>query len=207
MIKNNHTPKEKVPLIEVKMCWEFKVMNDMNSKNLLIWLFLLAPVMAFSQDYSSAKNITTTDSASHIVEADAEMTQTIFYNESGRRNQRGCALIQNPWRHREMEVTKNGYKIVTLDEDETVKVKNLKNGKTRVIYSNDYETLKYKTNKNGEATYRYSYYNGCKKVRLKKDKKGTTSLTNKSGLDTKEVRDNAWQAINRGVRSCQNMSN
>jgi len=179
----------------------------MNSKNILIWLFLLVPVMVYSQNDTSDNTTATADSSFQELQADAGMGQTIFYNESERRNKRGCSFIQNPWKDREMKVTKNGYTLITQDEDEVVKVKNIKSGGSKVNYSNDFETLKYKTDKSGKATYKYTYFNECKKVKLKKNKNGITSVKNKSGLETSDVRNSAYQAINRGVRTCQNMGN
>jgi hypothetical protein len=180
-------------------------MKAMNSKKIFTWLFLLIPVMVFSQDYTSDTTTTASvKSSDQELQADAGMGQTIFYNESKRRNQKGCTLIQNPWKDRSMKVTNNGYKLVTQDEDETVKVKNEKNG-TKVYYSNDFETLKYKTRKDGTISYKYTYYDNCKKVKVKKSKHGITSVVNKTELNTSDIRNNAYQAINRGVTSCQHM--
>lgn len=180
---------------------EFNVWKAMNFKNILVFFFLLTSVMVFAQD---DVNQTSATAKAEAEVTDPEMSQTIFYNESERRNQKGCSFIQNPWRDRKMKVTKYGYKLETQDEDEVVKVKNYKSGNTVISYYNDYETLKYKT-KNDKATYKYSYINECKKVKVKKDKNGVTSVTNKTSLETAEVRSNAAQAINRGVRTCQNM--
>ena len=153
---------------------------------------------AQAQDYASGKP---GNSESETLEVAAGEVQTIFNTTAKNTRDAGCSLIQDPYRGRHLEQKKNGYKIVTENEDEIVEVK-YSDGGRKLKYSNDYETLRYHLKENGKSHYKYSYYNECNKVKVRKNKKGITSVTNKSGMDTQEVSNNVQNAIKKGSNTC-----
>lgn len=171
-------------------------MKSLYILSLIVALGIMTSAQA--QDYASGKP---ENSDSETVEIAAGEVQTVFNTTAQHTRDGSCTLIQDPYRGRYLHQKKNGYKIVTENEDEVVEVK-YTNGGRKLKYYNDYETLRYHLKKNGKTHYNYSYYNECKKVKVRKNKKGITSVTNKSGMDTDEVSSNVQNAIKRGSNTC-----
>ncbi|MBX9853716.1 MAG: hypothetical protein K2X86_18380 [Cytophagaceae bacterium] len=179
----------------------------MKPLHILIWIISLGIITSINaQSTANTMMEGTADSTTTAnLDEDAGYSATIFTTGGKNSSPGGCSLIQNHWRDRKVYRYKNGYKIVTSQEDETVEVKTKDAGGRKIKYSNDYETLKYHLKKDGTVHYKYSYWNECKKVNLRRSKKGITSLTNKSGLEQKDVRNNVRSAIQKGVNSCSNV--
>src|SRR4051812_14917195 len=64
-----------------------------------------------------------------------------------------CTLIKNNYSDRKITHYKNGYKIVTADKNEIVKVRKGDNGARKIKYVGEAEDLKYHKNSKGELHY------------------------------------------------------
>jgi hypothetical protein len=182
----------------------------MKLKYLLGWILaggVALPLQAQNDVSASAKESETgTDSSvdASDIELSSGETSTIF-SKSTPAGKVGCTLLKNKWRDRKIYSRKNGYKIITSDNDEVIDVTYKANGGKKIKYYNDYESLNYHLKGDGKFHYSYSYFNDCNKVTLKRKKNGVTSLTNKSGMDLETVRGNVRNAIQYGVQSCANI--
>jgi hypothetical protein len=155
-----------------------------------------------SSGYSPSITEDTTTMVRMETDNDTEGIETIFNTPVALTKSGGCSLIQNSNSDMKVSYKKNGYKMVTDNQDEVIDVKNKNNGDKKLTYYNDYENLKFHQEKSGKTHYKYSYYNECKKVKVKKNKKGITSVTNKAGGDLSEVQANVKSAIQRGANTC-----
>jgi hypothetical protein len=113
-----------------------------------------------------------------------------------------CTLIKNNYSDRKITHTKNGYKIVTAGKNEIVKVRKGENGARKIKYSGETEDLKYHKTSNGKLRYKYKYYEDCRKIIVRRNKKGITTTNHKSSLNWEEINDKVTAAINRGVDTC-----
>lgn len=153
-----------------------------------------------TDDYTVSSNQDTTTMAR--LETDAGEVTTIFNTPVEATKSGGCSLIQNDHRDKKVTYKKNGYTMVTENNDEYIDVKNKRNGDRKLTYYNDFETLDYHKKYDGKTHYKYSYYNECKKVKVRKNKKGVTTVTNKAGGDIAEVQNNVNAAIKKGANTC-----
>jgi hypothetical protein len=113
-----------------------------------------------------------------------------------------CTLVQSTQVDRKMINRKNGYKIVTADKSEKIDVKTGKNGARKIKYYGDTEGLKYHKDSDGKIHYKYTYFDDCRKILVKKNKKGITTTNHKSSLDPEEINKKVVRAINTGVSTC-----
>lgn len=163
------------------------------------FIYILTWITCFGIFTSAEAQISTSDSAT----ADAGELNTLFNTPVESVRYGGCSLVQNDEKDREIYTYKNGYKIVTEEDDEVVEVRNKKDGDKKLKYHNGYESLKYHLKRDGRFHYNYSYYNECKKVKVRRNKDGIISVTNKSGeVDAEEIRKNVQAAIKKGANTC-----
>ena len=113
-----------------------------------------------------------------------------------------CTLVKNHYTDRRIKNYKNGYKIVTKGRHEVIRVINGEDGEVKIRYSNDNEGLHYKRNKGGVETFRYMYFEDCRKIVMRKNKKGILTMNHKSSLDWREIDERVHDAIERGVNTC-----
>jgi hypothetical protein len=113
-----------------------------------------------------------------------------------------CTLIKNNYTDRKITHYKNGYKIVTTGKNEVVKVHKGKNGARKIKYTGEAEDLKYHKLSNGQLHYKYRYDEDCRKIIVKRNKKGITTTNHKSSLNWEEINNKVTAAINRGVETC-----
>jgi hypothetical protein len=186
-------------------------------------IYILAGIMALGIINANAQDYTPSSSGATITEAsvqgntpsatedtttmakletDAGEVTTIFNTPVESTKSGGCSLIQNAHRDKKITYKKNGYTMVTENKDEYIDVKNKSNGDKKLTYYNDFETLDYHKKYDGKTHYKYSYYNECKKVKVRKNKKGIISVTNRAGGDLKEVQTNVNAAIKKGANTC-----
>ena len=131
------------------------------------------------------------------------MGKTSIVNASQYGNNYGtCTLIQNIGLDRKMTNKKNGYKIVTNNKDERITVTKGKNGARRIKYYGQTEGLKYHKDPKGRIHYRYTYYDDCRKILVRKNKKGITTTNHKSSLDPEEIDRKVVSAIKTGATTC-----
>jgi hypothetical protein len=157
----------------------------------------------YAQDNQNADSLTVTADADMGMDEEIGLNNAIFSSSATKSNYGGCSLIKEGSKERQVYTYKNGYKIVTGDKEEVVKVKRYKDGGRKIKYSNDFESFKYHIDDDGEMHYSYSYDNyECKKVRVKRSKKGITSVTNKSEAELDEVKGNVKTSMDQGLNSC-----
>jgi hypothetical protein len=113
-----------------------------------------------------------------------------------------CTLIQNIGLDRKITNKKNGYKIVTNNKTERINVTKGKNGARRIKYYGETEALKYHKDSKGKIHYTYTYYDDCRKILVRKNKKGITTTNHKSSLDPEEIDKKVVAAITKGASSC-----
>ena len=113
-----------------------------------------------------------------------------------------CSLIKNHYTDRRIKNYKNGYKIVTSGRHEVIRVINGKDGEVKIRYSNDDEGLHYKRNKAGRETFRYMYFEDCRKIVMRKNRKGILTMNHKSSLNWLQIDERVQSAIERGVSTC-----
>lgn len=113
-----------------------------------------------------------------------------------------CTLVKNHYTDRRIKNYKNGYKIVTTGRHEVIKVRNGKDGTVKIRYVNDEEGLHYKKNKGGVETFRYMYFEDCRKIVMRKNRKGILTMNHKSSLNWREIDERVYSAIERGVNTC-----
>jgi hypothetical protein len=169
---------------------------------ILTWvLFVGIAPFAHAQDYASAKS--SEDTSAVVLEAETGEVNALFNTPATKARSKGCSLVQNAGKESKIYTYRNGYKIVTDEDDEVVEVRTQRNGGKKLRYYNGYENLKYHRKSDGKVHYKYSYYNQCKKVTLRKNKAGITSVTNKSReVDANEIMANLNAAIKKGANTC-----
>ncbi|HXA02983.1 MAG TPA: hypothetical protein VNW99_13395 [Cytophagaceae bacterium] len=118
------------------------------------------------------------------------------------KNSGTCTLVQNIGLDRKMTNKKNGYKIVTNNKAEKINVTKGKNGARRIKYYGETETVKYHKDPKGRIHYKYTYYDDCRKILVRKNKKGITTTNHKSSLDPEEIDRKVVAAILMGVNTC-----
>jgi len=131
------------------------------------------------------------------------MGKTSIVNSSQYSQNSGtCTLIQNVGLDRKMTNKKNGYKIVTNNKAEKINVTKGKNGARKIKYTGEIESLKYHKDSKGRIHYKYTYFDDCRKILVKKNKKGITTTNHKSSLDPEEIDRKVVAAIVNGVNTC-----
>lgn len=168
-------------------------------KETMKWIFILALIACFGVFTSAEAQISAADS----ITADAGEVNTLFNTNFENVRNGKCSLIQRDDKDRKIYTYKNGYRIVTEEDDEVVEVRHQKNGGNKLRYYNGYETLKYHAKDDGSVHYKYSYYNECDKVKVRLRKNGELSIKNTSGeVEDKEVLENLNTALEKGVNTC-----
>jgi hypothetical protein len=171
------------------------------------YIFTLACILSLGA-YTSLKAQEATDyntvTASNKITSDtlpgmgsSSLVNAPQYHSSGT-----CTLVQNTGLNRKMVKRKNGYKIVTSNKAEKVDVKKGKNGARKIKYVGETEGLKYHKDSKGNIHYKYTYFDDCRKILVKKNKKGITTTNHKSSLDPEEINKKVTAAINTGVSTC-----
>jgi hypothetical protein len=175
------------------------------------FIYILACILSLgaytslqAQEATDYNTVTATTAKSNINTSDtlAGMGNTSLVNAPKYHSSGTCTLIQSTQPDRKMVNRKNGYKIVTADKSEKIDVKTGKNGARKIKYYGDTEGLKYHKDSDGKIHYKYTYYDDCRKILVKKNKKGITTTNHKSSLDPEEINKKVVRAINTGVSTC-----
>jgi hypothetical protein len=148
-----------------------------------------------NEGYANAAMVTSKDTLSG-------MDNSIVNTQVTRNSSGTCTLIKDI--HSDSKVThnKNGYKIVTADKSEIVKVRKGENGARKIKYSGETEDLKYHKKSDGKIHYKYKYNEDCREIVVKRNKNGITTTNHKSSLNWEEINEKVTAAINRGVHTC-----
>jgi hypothetical protein len=174
------------------------------------YIFMLACGLSLGA-YTSLKaqeatdNKTINDNIQNDSQADTlpGMGKTSIVNASQYgKNYGTCTLIQNIGLDRKMINKKNGYKIVTNNKEERISVTKGKNGARRIKYYGETEGLKYHKDPKGRIHYKYTYYDDCRKILVRKNKKGITTTNHKSSLSPEEIDRKVVSAIMTGATTC-----
>src|SRR4051812_16456486 len=97
---------------------------------------LLAGLTTLAKSQDNEKNAEASTNSRTIAPSSevAGEGKTFFSTKQSNSIQKGCPLVQNKWKTRKVFNYKNGYKIITDDEDEIIEVKHYKNGVSKVKY-------------------------------------------------------------------------
>ncbi|MFL5728621.1 MAG: hypothetical protein ACJ75J_03945 [Cytophagaceae bacterium] len=153
---------------------------------------------ATETDYTTASSATSYNKADTL----SGMGSTSIVNTAEYHGTGTCTLIQNTGTNRKMTNKKHGYKIVTANKMEKVNVTTGKNGARKIKYYGETEGLKYHKDSKGKIHYKYTYYDDCRKILVKRNKKGITTTNHKSSLNPEEINQKVTAAINTGVNTC-----
>jgi hypothetical protein len=155
-----------------------------------------------AQEATDHNTVTASTVQSNTSDTLSGMGNTSIVNAPQYHSNGTCTLVQGTEVDRKMVNRKNGYKIVTADKSEKIDVKTGKNGARKIKYYGDTEALKYHKDSDGKIHYKYTYFDDCRKILVKKNKKGITTTNHKSSLNPEEINKKVVRAINTGVSTC-----